>query len=292
MWKKVLAAVLALVVVYVAASFVVFSVATEPTRAVCHAPKDDGVDATALNFTSDDDDKIPLKGWLLSPASPTNKAVVLIHGLDSCGWTGSHIELAKAYVAKGFTVVVFDLRAQGVSGGEHVGLGWKERADVRAAVKLLLARGFQPGHIGIHGTSFGAATALLSTAAIPEVGAVVADSAFADVRDLMSAELDRKVHFGALFAPGIHLVALLKGIDLDEIPPIVAVPKIAPRPIFFLHGTADERIPVEHGKRLKAKSTGPSDELWLIEGAGHTQGLKLAHDEFLARTTGFLAAHL
>ncbi len=290
-----LAAAAALLVAYAAASVAVLHVALTPKRSVCAVPDVPG--AEHLHFHSHDD-HTPLDGWLLSPpadadAQGRDKAVVLLHGLDSCDWTGAHIPLAHEYLKKGFTVLVFDLRAQGKSGGDELGLGWRERGDVRAAVDILLQRGFKPGHIGIHGTSFGAGTALLATAAIPEVGAVVADSAFADVRDLMIGELDRKVHFGALFAPGVTVAArVIDGIDLAEIPPIAAVPRIAPRPIFFLHGTADQRIPVEHAKRLKAASRGPDDELWLLEGAGHTQGLSFDRAQYLERTTGFLAAHL
>jgi dipeptidyl aminopeptidase/acylaminoacyl peptidase len=287
-WRKIAIVVGVVVALYAAASLVVLRIALTPHRATC----DDPPNAAPLPLESHDD-RTPLHAWLLTPEQPTNKAVVMIHGLDSCGWAGQHIDLAQEYLRKGATVVVFDLRAQGRSGGDQLGLGWFERGDVRAAVDALLARGFQPGAIGIHGSSFGAGTALLATAAIPEVGAVVADSAFADVRDLMSAELDRKVVVGALFAPGVALAARVRyGIDLAEIPPIVAVPKIAPRPILFVHGTADDRIPVEHARRLRAVSKGPNDELWLLDGAGHTQGLSYDRAQFLERTTSFLLAHL
>ncbi len=287
-------AAVAVTILYAIASVVVFDIALTPTREVCSSPTDDGVAAVPLALTSDDADRIALHGFMLSPAPAvrSDRAVVLVHGLDSCGWRGSHIELAKAYLKKGFTVVVFDLRAQGQSGGTHLGLGWHERADVRAAVQALRSRGFAPGKIGLHGTSFGAGIALLSAAALPEVGAVVADSAFADVRDLMSQELDRKVKAGFVFMPGVRIVARLRyGLDLAKIPPLVAVPKIAPRPIFFLHGTKDTRIPVEHAHRLKAASRGPDDQLWLLEGAGHTQGLSFDREQYLSRTTDFLATH-
>jgi pimeloyl-ACP methyl ester carboxylesterase len=296
-------AVAALAVVYLVASEVILHMALKPFRATCASPVDDGVPtAEALSFASAED-HVPLVGWLIPGGDPGNvnldanrsKAVVLIHGLGSCGWAGSHRDLAKEYVKQGVTVVLFDLRAQGRSGGDELGLGWKERGDVKAAVQVLLQRGFRPGHIGLHGTSFGAGTALLSAAAIPEVGAVVADSAFADVRDLMSHEIELTLGgapVGALFAPGVSLMGrVVDGIDLAEIPPLAAVPKIAPRPIFFLHGSDDDRIPVDHARRLKAAARA-DDPLWILEGAGHTQGLEKAHDEYLSRTTGFLISHL
>ena len=53
-----------------------------------------------------------------------------------------HADIARAYVEAGFHVLVFDPRANGRSKGDHYGLGWLERRDVRGAVNLLLSRGF------------------------------------------------------------------------------------------------------------------------------------------------------
>ena len=177
-------------------------------------------------------------------------------------------------------VLVFDGRGRGRSGGDRLGLGWHERHDVRGAVNVLLKRGFEPGRIGVHGTSLGAATALLSAAVISEVGAVVADSAFADVRDFMDIEIERQTKIPALFTrlvlrPGIVFVAqAFYDLDLDAIPPERAVPHIAPRPILFIHGSQDKRIPVEHARRLKVASKNPADELW-THPLGHTDGVRI-----------------
>ena len=154
-----------------------------------------------------------------------------------------------------------------------------ERRDVRAAVNLLLGRGFKPGTIGVHGTSYGAAVALLAAAAIPEIGAVVADSAFADMREVMDREIKKRTGLPTWLVrrlrPGLAVVAnLLYGLDFDVIPPERAVPSIAPRSILFIHGREDRTIPVGHAYRLKAASENPTDELWLLPG-GHTEGVRL-----------------
>jgi pimeloyl-ACP methyl ester carboxylesterase len=244
-------------------------------------PVDAGLVAEEVRFDSAED-RIPLAGWLLSPAqiSAGNRAIVLIHGLSCNSWTGAQQDIARAHVEAGFTVLVFDLRGHGRSGGDLLGLGWHERRDVRAAVDLLLERGFKAGSIGLHGVSYGAATALLSAASIPEVGAVVADSAFADVRDVMDAEIERGTGVPSsvariLLRPGLALVARLRhSLDLDAIPPDQAVADIAPRPILFIHGEEDDVIPVAHGYRLKAASRNCDNELWIIPG-GHTEGVRM-----------------
>ncbi len=262
---------------YLAVSYFVVS-ATLTTQRVAYkqTPADSGLPAEEVHFKSAVD-RIRLVGWLLRSAG--DRAIVLVHGLNCYGWSGSQPDVARAYVEAGFHVLVFDLRGHGRSGGDLLGLGWHERWDVRAAVDLLLGRGFKPGQIGIHGGSYGAATALLATPVIPEVGAVVADSAFADMRDIMERQIEERTGVPSwltqLFRPGIAFVAqLLYSLDFDAIPPERAVPQIAPRPILFIHGSEDRTIPVKHALRLKAASQNPADELWILRGLGHTEGMR------------------
>jgi fermentation-respiration switch protein FrsA (DUF1100 family) len=286
-----LALVAVLAVAYFVAAEVVLRISLTPGRAQCTAPADATtlsgatVEPVALTSTTDG---TQLAAWIV--AAGRERGVVLVHGLDSCGWNGHAPEVVRHYVDEGMSVVVFDLRAQGASQGEALGLGYKERGDVEAAVRLLQARGTKS--VGVHGSSYGAGTALLATAMIKDVKAVVADSAFADVRDLMDAELERKVGSASVLRPGVVLVARLHGLSLEEIPPERAVPQIAPRPISFLHGAIDDRIPVSHAHRLKAAAQGPSVQLWILEGGGHTVAIDKAPDEYYARTVKFLARHL
>lgn len=138
-----------------------------------------------------------------------------MHGIYSHSWDGQTPDLARALVDAGFHVVVFDLRGHGRSGGEHLGLGWLERHDVAAAVRFLLSREFQPGKIGIHGVSYGASTSLLATATISEVGAAVGalvlDSPFANISDVVVGEIQRQTGLPAFLTnallPDIRFMA-------------------------------------------------------------------------------------
>jgi len=266
-------------VLYCIGSYAVLSQSLAAKRKVPEAtPRELIARAEPVRFQSTTDGT-PLSGWLLS--SSDRRAIVLVHGVDSHGWDGSHPDLARAYTSAGFSVLTFDLRGHGRSGGDRLGFGWKERDDVRAAVELLLSRGFRPGSIGIHGTSYGAAAALLAAAEIPELGAVVADSAFADIRDLLVAQVRSRSGAPAWLArllvwPGIQgLAQLLYGLDFDKISPGRAVPAIAPRPILFIHGARDNVIPVSHAHRLWAASRGPADDLWTLRDRKHTECIRM-----------------
>lgn len=258
--------------------------------------------AKPLSFKSVDD-QVVLRGWLIHSAG--ERAIVLLHGIDSHSWDGQAPDITRTYLDAGFTVLLFDLRGHGHSEGDYLGLGWEDRGDVRAAVNVLLSQGFRPGKIGIHGTSYGGATALLAAADIPEIGAVVADSAFADVRDVIWAAIERETGLpptlAKLLGPGLRFLASkLYSINLDGVSPEEAIVSISPRPVLLIHGEEDPITPAEHTLRLK-EAAGDEAELWLLPGRQHTEGVRLAPDYdkysplrevFLRKVTQFFERYL
>ena len=305
-WKKVVAIV---VVTATAAygSLSVYAVSASLTpNGACSPSEGPPLDRKvgAVEFTSLADGT-RLAGWLIPTGS--DRAVVLIHGIDSDAWTGAAPDVAAAYADAGFDVLLFDLRAHGRSGGQRISLGNLERGDVRAAVDVLLDRGVQPGRVGLHGTSYGAAMALLAAAEIPEIGTVVADSAFADARDLIATEVGRRTHVpgflaGSLMRPGIEAAArVLFGLDLAALAPERVIARIAPRPLLLIHGSHDPVIPPDHARRLKDHAANAAAELWMLNGMGHTEGARSGpcnqvpspgRREFLERVVSFMDAAL
>ena len=100
-------------------------------------------------------DRLHLRGWVVP--STDNRALVLVHGIHSHTWNGHAREVVRAYVEAGFHVLLFDFRAHLAPRTVNTVdlLGLVERGDVRAAVNVLLDRGFVPGRIGIHGRRMG-----------------------------------------------------------------------------------------------------------------------------------------
>ena len=125
----------------------------------------------------------------------------------------------------------------------------------------------------------GAATALLAVAEEPAIRAVVADSAFADVRDLIAQETARTTPFPQwlvpVFIPGMSAMSsVLYGIKVGEMVPEKAVAALG-YPILLIHSDADSRIPFGQSVRIHASAPAGS-ELWLIPGSAHA-------DAFLGR---------
>ncbi len=292
--KTLVGGALVVAATYCAVSVYILSASLQ-TRDVCPPgegpPSDLPMEAVALASLADG---TRLAGWLSAPK--VDRAVILLHGIDADAWAGAQPDLARAYVDAGFQVLLFDLRAHGRSGGARITLGNLERGDIRAAVDLVLSRGIPPGRIGLHGTSYGAAMSLLAAADIPEVGAVVADSAFADIRDLIADEVERRTRVpgflaGSLMRPGIEVAArILYGLDLAALAPENIVGRISPRPVLFIHGEQDRMIPVDHAARLKNRAENPAAELWTLPRSGHTEGVRSGpcNLEPSAGRTGFL----
>jgi fermentation-respiration switch protein FrsA (DUF1100 family) len=120
--------------------------------------------------------------------------------------------------------------------------------------------------------------ALIAAAEIPEVGAVIADSAFADARDLIATEVGRRTRApgalaGLVLRPGIETAArMLFGINLASLAPERVVQRIAPRPLLIIHGERDPVIPLDHARRLAQHAS--DAEVWILDEMGHTEGAR------------------
>jgi fermentation-respiration switch protein FrsA (DUF1100 family) len=233
------------------------------------------------------DAKLTLHGWFLSN-SGSQQVIIMVHGngqnrVDPSIGT---LDIAFGLVEHGYNVLMFDLRGYGESDGSTVSGGYYEKRDLEGAVDYMQGRGFE--HIGVLGFSLGAVTALLAGAEDTDIDAIVSDSSFADLQDIMGPEFSKRTHAPKVFLnPILFVIKIMYGVDFTAIRPIESVANIAPRPILFIHGEADKTIPVSHAYRLFKASGNPQNELWVVEGAGHTQSYKMHPEEYIKRVTEF-----
>jgi fermentation-respiration switch protein FrsA (DUF1100 family) len=132
----------------------------------------------------------------------------------------------------------------------------------------------------------------MAAAREPGIAAVVADSPFADVHDLLAQEVARKTPLPeslvGIFLPPARLFAdVLYDVHLDDLKPERDVRELV-YPVLIIHGEADERIPVEHGRRVFASSP-PGSELWTVPGVEHGDAFIEQPDEYVQRVTFYLA---
>ena len=129
-----------------------------------------------------------LKAWLLSPATVNGDFVITLHGIaDSRTGTAG---LARLFVENHYTVLMPDSRAHGESGGAIATYGLLEAGDVHQWVDWLIASE-HPRSIFAMGESLGAAVLLQSLAVEPRFRAVVAESPFANLKDITEYRVAR-----------------------------------------------------------------------------------------------------
>ena len=242
----------------------------------------------------DEWDDIVLRGWLIENERD-ELTVILIHGLNRNRTGDNALELARRLFDRGFNVLLFDIRGHGESDGDRLSAGYFEKWDVLGAYDFLVQRGASPGKVGLLGWSLGGATALLAAAEEPALKAVVADSSFADVHDLIAQETARATVFPQwvvpVFIPGMKIVSLvLYGIDVGAVVPEKAAATLG-YPILVIHGEADERVPAEQSVRIHA-SAAVGSELWLSPGSEHADAVIDAPDEYVERVDAYFSGRL
>lgn len=237
-------------------------------------------------------DAVSISAWHI-PAREATRAIVLVHGMGgcrTCEFQGKVLEFAKAMNARGFAVLMIDLRGHGTSGPGRFTFGQLERRDVLGAVDYLLGRGFKPGRIGVLGISMGAASSIGAAAEEPAIGALVEDSGYSDLNPLLQVEFPRSSGLPVFFLPGTLAAArLITGADITQAVPVREIVKIAPRPVMVIHARGDALVPFAQAGDL-ARAAGV--EAWITPADGHARSYAASPAEYAARVGDFFERSL
>src|SRR5436305_13855402 len=253
-------------------------------------------------------DHIQLRGWLIPGVLPggtltVQRTIIVVHGTrtNRADKDAGLLNFSVALARHGFAVLAFDMRGMGESPPAPLSLGYFEQRDVLGAVDFLRSgpppypQLGRPRAIGGWGVSMGASTLLLAAAHELAIKAIVADSAYADIRPILQRELPKHSGLPGAFTPGILLAArMLYGIDFRAIRPVDVVARIAPRPLFIIHGAADTFIPPSNALALAATADVPHAhvQLWVVPGATHAQGFHVAGKDYVHRVIAFFRTSL
>jgi uncharacterized protein len=295
---RIVAALLAVAVLAAAGGYLGFSyvVAERFTHAVRY-PVDRGPMVTASTYEDvaiKTIDGLTLRGWFFP--TPGDRAAIIVHGKDSNrigGDNRSFEKMADFLIADGYSVLLFDLRGNGESDGDRFSLGYLERRDVAAAIDSLTGRGFREDRIALIGVSMGAGTVLQSLLLRPNVGAVVADSSYADARTIVTEDLELLAGVPSWFTPGTLLMAKLAfGLDGDQVRPVDVVRAHPERPFLFIHCEGDRLVPLHHANELRAASTNPATDLWVAAACQHSWAFNTYPQAYQARVLAFVDAQI
>jgi pimeloyl-ACP methyl ester carboxylesterase len=244
-------------------------------------------DATPWSATTSDG--VTLRGWYL-PTPDRRRLIILVHGMWS-SWL-EMAALGRDLHARGYDVLLFDLRGHGQSDASRLTLGRRERADLRAVLKWAAAEGFTRDRVGWLGYSMGASTLLLEAAQNPEIQVVVMDSPYGDLPELLRSQLSRHSRLPNWFNPGILAAAnWLFGVRTDELVPIKAATAWGDRPLLLIHGESDSIVPVRQARRI-AEAAGTSCKTLTLPGVEHVQAYQTDPLGYVARIESFFRDHL
>lgn len=151
----------------------------------------------------------------------------------------------------GFSVFAYDYHGYGTSEGSPS----ERRAylDVDAAYAHLTGTlGLRPGRIIAYGRSVGSGPAVDLAAREPLAGLVVESG----------------------FVTAFRVLTRVPLLPFDKFRNIDRIARV-PYPVLVMHGTADEIVPVAHGRALFDAASVPRRSLW-VEGAGHNDFMLVA----------------
>ncbi len=234
------------------------------------------------------EDGVALSGWWL-PRPGTERVVIGLAGHRSS--KTDLLGIGSYLWRSGNNVLLFDWRSRGQSDIAEHSLAYYELRDAEAAVAYTLSR-VPNARLGVIGYSMGASVAILLMAKTPQIRAVVADSPFTGIREVVAAGVKRyRLPAGVVVPLADALNGWRYGYRFGAVRPIEAVAAISPRPLLLIHGSADSLIPISHAHQIFAAAREPK-QLWVFEGVEHCGGYFADRPAYTQRVAQFFEQYL
>ncbi|MBI4868782.1 MAG: alpha/beta hydrolase [Candidatus Wallbacteria bacterium] len=235
-----------------------------PDTQLTDTPRNHGAEFEDVAVTTTD--AVKLHGWWI-PGKWARVSLLFMHG--NAGNISDRAENAAKLAAMGINVLLFDYRGYGKSEGHPSEAG--VYLDARAMLEHLLARPeVDPSRIVYFGRSLGAAVAIeLATHRTP--AALIAESPFCSIKEMAGGMFPY-----SLFSPFVPR-------HYDNLGRIARVAC----PTLVIHGTPDEVIPFEHGRRVFAAA--PEPKQFFDKGGLHNDLYGTNPKAYFAMLAEFLA---
>ena len=223
-----------------------------------------------------------------NPAEAQGTAIV-VHGYRDSHYV--FVYLVRMYrEVFNYNVLFPDLQYHGYSEGDEIQMGWKDRLDVIRWIDVAHNL-FQDDFMVLHGVSMGAATVMMTSGEqLPGfVRCFVEDCGYSSVYGVFSKELrEMSPLLPKVILRGASLVSRLKfGWSFSEADCRKALAKCE-KPMLFIHGEADDYIPISHlWENYNAKTQGYK-EYWTVPETGHARSYVNYPEEYTRRVSNFL----
>ncbi|HII4429901.1 TPA: alpha/beta hydrolase [Clostridium perfringens] len=224
-------------------------------------------------------DGLNLTSTLIMNENPTNKFIVLVHGVSIC-YVGS-LKYFDIFYKNGFNVLIVNQRRHGKSEGKYSTYGFYEKYDVNMWIEYLKSRFGNDIILGLHGESMGAGTVMETIPLNYSIKFVIEDCGYSNFHELIGFQIThayknrlvRKILRPSLIFANFFMKTKAK-FSMKKIVPIDIVSSTS-LPMMFIHGKEDYFVPWYMAVDLYKAKTKGYKELYLVEGAKHAEALEV-----------------
>lgn len=254
-------------------------------RFFCDYKNYEGLEYEELEIESFDG--LKLKGYYYNKYPDSNKVIIIHHG-----YTANHyvcVQFLDIFFEQGFNALLVDMRSHGDSEGEYITYGYKEQKDLDLWVNLIRNKIGNDGIIGLHGQSMGGATVLMYGGNYSEkVDFVIADCAYSNGKKILRYQFKQaEVPFFPVYNIVNRECKCKCGFNMNEISPIDSI-KDKEIPILFIHGTADDVVPVTMSEEMFNAKIGNKNKILIIPDAIHVGSYSKDKESYVKAVKEFI----
>ncbi|MEG5163600.1 alpha/beta fold hydrolase [Microcoleus sp. AT3-A2] len=202
------------------------------------------------------------------------KVVLYLHGNGSN--VGANVEHAHRFHRLGWSVFVIDYRGYGKSQGDFPSESQVYEDAQLAWDYLVKQRGINPTQIYLYGHSLGGAIAIDLAVRHPEAAGVIVEGSFTSTRAMVN------------FQKGLFWMFPIDVLLTQRFDSLSKVDRLQ-MPVLFIHGTADNVVPVEMSRKLFDAAPEPK-QLYIVPDGGHTNVAHIGGAEYLQILSQFLGS--
>ncbi|MGL5346801.1 MAG: alpha/beta hydrolase [Peptostreptococcaceae bacterium] len=225
------------------------------------------------------------------PNKIVDKVVILSHGITSNLW--DMLKYGFLYIPRGFSILAYDHRYHGLSGGKNTSVGYYEKDDLKSCVDWVRNKYGKDVKIGLHGESMGSAIVVEYLGMYDDVEFAVDNCGFTSfieegkfvLKKYCNIKLNIVQNFIVFFA---NIITKLRcGWSFKDVEPIHSIKKVK-TPMLFIHGGCDKVVPCEMCEAIfEAKQYGMKDK-FEVKDANHTDALDKDKNGYIIHLNKFL----
>lgn len=234
--------------------------------------------------------KLKLSAWFL-PSDARKEAIIVLPGYRRSKADFRPLIIAGMLRNYGqYNVLILDVRDTGRSEVEdaRTSMGHREYQDVITAKEWLFSQGIS--QVGVMGVSMGGSTGLIAFSQDESIRAVLADSAYVRIKDIIKQELVKEGYPKFFWLSGILSGKIIFRDNLLKYDIADSVKKANGRYMMIFHGKKDPRVSISHGEELLsvAKKVKMNHFYhWFYDDDAHVMMLLKNSDEYKERMLNF-----